>query len=366
VLDIGSASADSGTPLYKVASAARLSDGRIVVANGGTSEVFLFSPQGRLVGRAGGTGGGPREFRPNLGFGIKLARAHGDTVLAYSYGAGEVLVFAPTGAFARSIVLRANKSDERFDRASGAGWLQDGSLLATAESYAPAPESPPHGVIRPDVALLRFDSDGALVDTLGHFSGNERYTAYAREASTITLQSLAAPFGRGFRAVARDSMVAVGVTDAYEMRLYGPDGRLQRLVRGPYVPSPVDRAARESWLAARLEGVRDARMRRDVASTYESLQFPSTMPAFAELALDAAGRLWVEPYYAPGGAAEAALWRVYDSAGTFLGTVSLPHGLKPLDIGADYLLGLTRDSLDVEHVQLYPLNVRAKGPKNSP
>jgi hypothetical protein len=38
-----------------------------------------------------------------------------------------------------------------------------------------------------------------------------------------------------------------------------------------------------------------------------------------------------------------------------LGTLIAPDGLDILDIGSDYVIGVWRDSLDVEHVQLYEL-----------
>ena len=50
-------------PLYRVQGARFLSDGRIVVANAGSSEVMVFDTAGTLVTRFGGRGEGPGELQ---------------------------------------------------------------------------------------------------------------------------------------------------------------------------------------------------------------------------------------------------------------------------------------------------------------
>jgi hypothetical protein len=46
---------------------------------------------------------------------------------------------------------------------------------------------------------------------------------------------------------------------------------------------------------------------------------------------------------------------VFGPEGRWLGLARSPKGVQPLEIGADYLLGLRRDDLGVEHVELYDL-----------
>lgn len=64
---------------------------------------------------------------------------------------------------------------------------------------------------------------------------------------------------------------------------------------------------------------------------------------------DATGALWIESSDRPGS------WAVYTGPGAPAGAVSLPTGLTPLEVGADYILALSRDSLDLEQVSLYAL-----------
>ena len=38
-----------------------------------------------------------------------------------------------------------------------------------------------------------------------------------------------------------------------------------------------------------------------------------------------------------------------------LGTITMPESFRPLEVGADYVLGVQKDESDVEQVALYPL-----------
>ena len=50
-----------------------------------------------------------------------------------------------------------------------------------------------------------------------------------------------------------------------------------------------------------------------------------------------------------------AEWRVLGPDGSLLAEVRTPPSFFPLDIGRDYVLGLAKDELDVEALQLYRL-----------
>ncbi len=81
---------------------------------------------------------------------------------------------------------------------------------------------------------------------------------------------------------------------------------------------------------------------------------PETRPAFDRFVADRLGYLWVAPYRPA--ADQPVPWLVVDVANGVLGTVELPEGLRPTDIGEDYVLGVIRDDLDVEQVRMYPLH----------
>ena len=49
--------------LYRIGAITRMSDGRIVVANGSTNDLRIYSPAGKPLRRIGREGAGPGEFR---------------------------------------------------------------------------------------------------------------------------------------------------------------------------------------------------------------------------------------------------------------------------------------------------------------
>jgi hypothetical protein len=74
------------------------------------------------------------------------------------------------------------------------------------------------------------------------------------------------------------------------------------------------------------------------------------------------GHLWVEAHAthdellggSPGDVA-AGRWSVFTPEGRWLGTARTPAGLRVTEIGADYVLGVAVDSLDVESVRLHAI-----------
>lgn len=84
------------------------------------------------------------------------------------------------------------------------------------------------------------------------------------------------------------------------------------------------------------------------------LDVPEQLPAVDDLTMDETGHLWGKRYRLPW-AAEAPVWDVFDPDGRWLGGVEMPEGLEPLQIGRDFVLGLTRDDLGTERVAIYAL-----------
>jgi hypothetical protein len=79
-------------------------------------------------------------------------------------------------------------------------------------------------------------------------------------------------------------------------------------------------------------------------------------PAISDLVVDDLGHVWVGEYRAFWMKSEAPRsWTVFDPDGRMLGRVPLPSTFVPLHIGPDFVLGVWRDDVDVEHVRVYPL-----------
>ena len=126
-VSIGAVEGEEPYLLDRAGDATRLSDGRIIVVNGGTSELRMFDAAGvHLATWWGGRGEGPGEFR-------ELGRAEpwpGDSIIAWYAPRLGISAFDAQGNYGRTLELvqdEATPVPQRFwpDQAT-----RDGSILA--------------------------------------------------------------------------------------------------------------------------------------------------------------------------------------------------------------------------------------------
>jgi len=86
----------------------------------------------------------------------------------------------------------------------------------------------------------------------------------------------------------------------------------------------------------------------------EEMPRPDVHPSLGRIAADHLGYLYVEEYLLPG--EETGAWTIFDPEGKPVATLSLPSDFSVLDIGDDYVLGVRRDELGLEVLELYQLN----------
>ena len=78
-----------------------------------------------------------------------------------------------------------------------------------------------------------------------------------------------------------------------------------------------------------------------------------TLPAFEEVHLDHAGRIWLGAPHALD--TDVREWKVLNADFHPLATLQLPAPAEILDVGRDRILLLLRDEMDAETVQLYSI-----------
>ena len=101
VFSLGGSGVVEELSLFEVAGALRLTDGRIVVADGGSRTLKVFDPAGEFVRAAGGPGEGPGEFRALN----HLARLPGDSVVMFDFGLRRLTVFDATFDLQRQVLI---------------------------------------------------------------------------------------------------------------------------------------------------------------------------------------------------------------------------------------------------------------------
>ncbi len=90
-LEIGVLDGAPEYQFYRAFDGARLSDGRIVVANAGTHELRVYDSNGDFLGSSGREGAGPGEFK-NIG--VLEVFAY-DSLLTWDWGNNRSQVFDP-------------------------------------------------------------------------------------------------------------------------------------------------------------------------------------------------------------------------------------------------------------------------------
>jgi len=349
-LAMGAPEGDPDHEFYQIAGATRLSDGTIVVANAGTQQLRFYAADGTLLRSVGRKGSGPGEFQMLM----MMIGTPGDSLLTFDGMNRRMSVFGPDGGHVRDFGgTEATNPILMLVQ----GRLNDGSYVAQVANrqFGPAMFERKAGPTRDSVYILRLDSAGTPVDTLGLFPGPRSDVQMIEFGGRTVPMPIMIPFSPTAHVATAAGQVYVGVSDSYEIGAYTPSGELTALIRRPYQPRPVTEVEIEDTRARLTEMIEDQSnpFAAQIGEAYRNVTYPETMPAFGEMIVDRAGYLWVaDPVGIPD---EPRIWSVFDRDGVWLGRVSTPPRFNVREIGMDYLLGHATDDLEVERVLLYAL-----------
>lgn len=357
LVEIGGFEVSPEYQLYDVRGASVLPDGRIVVANNGSHELRYYGPAGHFLKAVGQEGGGPGEFKTIW----SLTRVEGDSLLIWDSGNMRMSVHSADGEFVRTFRL-ANGTDG-IARFPGPELIvfRDGTFLGLEWLGTAMSEAPP-GVFRDTADYYLFDATGHELAAVGRFPWTEMFLGSGevqmqngntmREMSTLR-------FGRQLHLAAGDSTFWMESGDGTLSR-FDAKGRLlrrtRRIDRRRIAVTP-DLAAREieAFMAVE-EGHGHPQTQLD-AQRKQRQRVPTadTVPVYRRLLVDAQGTLWGELDPGVPDPTRPSSWDVFESSGRYLGSVSLPPRFEPFEIGSDYVLGVRKDELDIEHLLQLPL-----------
>jgi hypothetical protein len=196
--------------------------------------------------------------------------------------------------------------------------------------------------------------DGEPLAMIGEFPGVDRWGT-VRDGRVTGSGPL--PFGRDLAQAIVADRVFVGSGDTYEVQVYGLDGTLEQLVRLGVPERPLTDTDIEAFVETRLRGMEDANAQVRARQFYRDMEFLPRLPPYARFVADAAETVWIQDY--PGPRDTTSLWRRFTSDGQYVGRATLPADLEVFEIGDDYVLGVQRNELDVEYVQLFGLGAAA-------
>lgn len=282
----------------QIASVLRLRDGRIVVADQSRMLRF-FDTERQLLGVSGRRGAGPGEYEM-----ISLLKQYRtDSLVVWDVVQQRATILDDQGVVGRIVRLQPDSRfpplvllDDNF---------ADGSLLAMAGPPREEERGTGRWAVLP---LLRLSSMGVVEEAIGEFPLHRCEREEANCAAKY----------KEFRAV-----WTVGGNRLYYAR---PD--------------------RSDIMVFDLYGTEVGR----IAGPPQGVSSVGEMPAYADLLPDALGNLWAK---AGSGGSD---WFVFNPSGEYVGRVQIPKGLTVHQIGQDFVLGVERDELDVQHVIQYRLS----------
>lgn len=331
----------SGLDLYRVRGAVRLASGVLVIANSGRNELLFLSPAGGLLKRVGREGSGPGEFMHMSSFG----RLGHDSVYVWDHLNTRVSVFDRTGDLTESFSVgqfafgaygpHGTLSDKRFVFASSQARIGDGSFA------------------RDSTWVFIYDPSTETADTIARFPKSD----LGNPAGSLI-------FGPQAVLTASGEHIVWGFGDVFELLRIDPFGGDHLRIRKAHEWFEIDgakwaryveyRVANLRGRSARLENMR-ARARREL----ENVHHAEHLPAFREVKLGTAGRLWVKEHSLPG--VYNAPWHLFSPEGVWMGALRAPVGLSIMDVGPDWVLAVDRDDLDIEVLKLLTLRRGGSG-----
>lgn len=338
----GAGSRARGTSFGRIQDVTRLSDGSIAVVDGSSREVRMFDEAGAHLRSIGGRGEGPGEFTDPWLFWV----LPGDTLwVSRDYMPWQFNVYSSGGAYLR-MVEPTPFGVHSFAR----GGVLDNGTSVNVSQVAPATDD---SRIPFQLIAMAHGPDGVLIDTIARLPGPRLFpSTESRNYNVIPL------FEPSALVAARGATVAMTDAREPEVRLMDDDFRLHRIVRwlepGREVTAAHVEAFREDYLAERGGPASEDWGVGDEVLVTEQRPVADSFATASDLIVGRNGRLWVERFTRP---REQESWMAFDRGGGPLCHLTNPASLTIHEFGADYVLGVHRNELDVESVVMYELRV---------
>jgi hypothetical protein len=348
---IGVLDGDANYQFEDLASAWKLSDGRIIVADRGQTSLLFFDESGGFLRRVGRQGAGPGEMR-TMGYAFPY---RGDSIAVFDLGMRRMSIVDANGEFTRTLTIpvtyvRKPGTIPSQSCCQVTGAFADGSFVVHPPDEIPNQPGPPrYGML----SLLRISPDGEGPDTIGSFA-SRRFSHDASRPNAIRGYETGLPF---IYAVGPDAVIGGNAEDNIVV-IAAADGTRLDTVRLGSPPPPFS----EELIAHRMQLLREdfARRPRFYEGGLESILngiYPERTPAFSQVSVDRQGRIWVGEW----SVAQAAFqpdphgrrYRIHTSNGDALGTVLVPGSSRLAWAGENEIILIERDSLDVQYVRVY-------------
>ena len=311
-----------------VSDASLLPDGRVAVADRQARSITIFDPAGGVSETVGREGEGPGEFLDPIG----IAVADG-TMFVWDWDQSRV-----TGFDLATNEVGTTRLGGFANPTHHFGEVKRGFVVGSIQFPDGLPES---GSWTNDLGVLRWDTVQASLDTLFafQFRSSEWVDQETRMSGSRTFSprgTFAAGDGRVYWAEGGPALVHTwddGVTGTIEWSW--PTREV--------MPGDVD-TYRERWLAGVPESAHQS-----ITDMLAKLPVAEVFPTVSDLVADTDGGVWVGIYALPSDTTQT--WLRFEGENLTC-QLEAPRAFRPTEGGSDWLLGVTRDELDVQSVEL--------------
>ena len=337
-------------------------DRNIVVADDGPLEVRVFDDEGNHLRTMGGRGEGPGEFR---GFDGAWAGPDRSIVVVNGFPPATIVHFGPDGSvLGQARLTGVMASPPPFLHPLGLTGTRQ--LLSSVEHLVLEDHREP---FRAPVVFVRHGFDGVLLDTVAHLPGRPGTVLHAPDRTDAAMGLPPLPLSAGPTAAGSTAGIALTDGERYEVRFLDTSGSLSRIARLAEAPPVRTDTHVEAYVTSMVKGIADRfgdrledffpggeeRMLREQRDLHQSLPLLERLPGYVRLLFADTGTLWALRYVLPGAAVQR--WDVFGEDGGHLGAVDIPAWLRVYCISHGQLVGVTRDELDVQHVEIRELDL---------
>jgi hypothetical protein len=326
-LSIGGEPSGPASDLHIVTDVVRFPDGSLFISE--PTRILKYGSDGTHRASIGQSGQGPGEFQSI----IWLTMLEPDTLVAYDFILNRLSYFSVDGELGRTVSLRGTST-------GGLGLLSDGSIIARTIGERPLP--PPGEIIsRGTFPIINFGPDLQQRDTLLVVSNHESLRVHRVSTGLRWVQLLQTQV----RVVGDRVYVATG--DQFEVIAVSATGGDRQVIRVDHDPVPISQDdALNRWNpTGDPVGLR--------RSDFDGWPEDKTLPAITRVRVADSGELWVQGGYFDEDPTRE--WFRLDPSSGITGTMQVPASFRPFRIIDGAMIGVARDDLGVERVQIRPM-----------
>ena len=354
IVSIGALQGDEAHTFNEIVDVELRNNGSVYVLDSGDNTVKVYDLSGQHLFSFGHEGEGPEEF-----LAASALISWPDTIAVFDRRLQKIAKFDPdTGTLLGTERVPYSVSLVGFP--TSVERLSSGRYLIVGSLGCQLPRTTDASRWRVVIA----QANAGITDTLDNRAYGNSLPFYGEGDSFCGAPSF--PFGASPVLAADAAYVAVASGDRGEVRIYHEPRPLQdpdEIWRYEVPPTPLtanERTEYESQFADEEPELRDAFLK-----ALDERGFPPEWPRIIALLIDGAGQVWAQRG-APADA-EYRTWDVLGSQGSHVAIVRFPSGVRLQAVGSDYAVGIGRDELDVQHVELFRIpDLDGLSPQHAP